>query len=93
MLSTLSNLELQNIIESSFLPARCRCTLAQDQTLTVRVFEQNPEQADFVVTGIQPQLLTSSRAISNLVGTLRRDLANTRTQGRIKHAERALASL
>ena len=34
----LSALELRNIIESSFLPKRCQCTLSPDLSMTVKVF-------------------------------------------------------
>lgn len=89
----LSTLELRNIIESSFLPMRCQCTQAQDQSLTVRVFDQKTQHVDLTVTGIKTQSLTSSRAISNLVAGLRHDLALSHKQGQIKQAERASASL
>ncbi len=72
----LSTLELRNIIESSFLPMRCQCTLAQDQSLTVRVFDRTSERVDLMVTGISAQQLNSSRAISNLIACLRSDLKN-----------------
>lgn len=70
----LSTLELRNIIESSFLPMRCQCTLAQDQSLTVKVFDRTSDRVDLTVTGISAQQLTSSRAISNLIAGLRADL-------------------
>ncbi len=70
----LSTLELRNIIESSFLPMRCQCTLAQDQSLTVRVFDRTSDRVDLTVTGISAQQLNSSRAISNLIAGLRADL-------------------
>ncbi|WAH56728.1 DUF1652 domain-containing protein [Pseudomonas silvicola] len=70
----LSTLELRNIIESGFLPLRCQCTVAQDQSLTIKVFDQAREGSDFTFTGIKPQQLNSSRAISNLIAGLRADL-------------------
>ncbi|WP_287815399.1 DUF1652 domain-containing protein [Pseudomonas sp.] len=70
----LSTLELRNIIESSFLPMRCQCTVAQDKSLTIKVFDQAHEGSDFTVTGIQAQQLNSSRAIINLIAGLRADL-------------------
>ncbi|WP_166362441.1 DUF1652 domain-containing protein [Pseudomonas akapageensis] len=73
----LSTLELRNIIESSFLPMRCQCTLAQDRSLTVRVFDRTSERVDLLVTGICAERLNSSRAISNLITGLRHDLAHT----------------
>lgn len=72
----LSTLELRNIIESSFLPQRCQCTQAQDQSLTVRVFDRTSDRVDLTVTGISAQQLNSSRAISNLIAGLRADLAH-----------------
>jgi len=74
----LSSLELRNIIESSFLPTRCQCTLAADRSLTVKVFDRSCERVDLLVTGISADQLTSSRAISNLILGLRSDLAGQR---------------
>ncbi|MGH8380833.1 DUF1652 domain-containing protein [Pseudomonas sp.] len=74
----LSTLELRNIIESSFLPTRCQCTLAADRSLTVKVFDRSCERVDLLVTGISAEQLTSSRAISNLIVGLRNDLADQR---------------
>lgn len=76
----LSTLELRNIIESSFLPTRCQCTLASDRSLTVKVFDRSCERVDLLVTGICADELTSSRAISNLIVGLRNDLADQRQQ-------------
>lgn len=79
----LSTLELRNIIESSFLPARCQCTQALDRSLTVRVFDRASARVDLTVTGIKSEQLTSSRAISNLIAGLRQDLkANNSVQAR-----------
>lgn len=74
----LSTLELRNIIESSFLPVRCQCTQAGDRSLTVKVFDRRSERVDLLVTGINADQLTSSRAISNLIVGLRNDLADQR---------------
>ncbi|MDE1166541.1 MAG: DUF1652 domain-containing protein [Pseudomonas sp.] len=85
----LSTLELRNIIESSFLPQRCQCTLAQDRSLTVRVYDRTSERLDMTVTGINAEQLTSSRAISNLIAGLRADLAHSH----VKQARRVNDSL
>ncbi|WP_213878760.1 DUF1652 domain-containing protein [Pseudomonas sp. dw_358] len=76
----LSTLELRNIIESSFLPARCQCTQAMDRSLTVRVYDRATERLDLTVTGIKSEQLTSSRAISNLIAGLRHDLKANHSQ-------------
>ncbi|MEB0182966.1 DUF1652 domain-containing protein, partial [Pseudomonas sp. CCC3.2] len=36
----ISTLELRHIVEQSFLPNRCECTLSADSSLTVRVFQE-----------------------------------------------------
>ena len=89
----LSTLELRNIIESSFLPQRCQCTQAQDRSLTVRVFDRSSDRIDLTVTGIDTRQLTSSRAISNLIAGLRRDLAVSHTTHAVEQRKRASASL
>lgn len=72
----LSTLELRNIIESSFLPQRCQCTQGADHSLTVKVFQSNSDRADVLATGIDTRQLNSSRAISNLIAGLRRDMTS-----------------
>ncbi len=85
----LSTLELRNIIESSFLPMRCQCTLAQDQSLTVKVFDRTSDRVDLTVTGIRTQQLNSSRAISNLIAGLREDLKGQH-QNQVRRAHDSL---
>ncbi|MFD2641915.1 DUF1652 domain-containing protein [Pseudomonas japonica] len=70
----LSTLELRDIIEKSFLPVRCRCTLAADQSLTVQLFNRGSPHYDLQVTGIRPEQLDSNRAIASLVSRMRCDL-------------------
>jgi len=71
----LSALELRNIIESSFLPKRCQCTLSPDLSMTVKVFaDRKTDQLDLMVTGINAQRLNGSREISELIAGLRSDL-------------------
>lgn len=75
----LCSLELRNIIECAFLPARCTCTLAPDQSLTVQVTDPVTGQVELMVTGISTDRLNSSRAISVLISELRQDLEHNRT--------------
>lgn len=72
----LSALELRNIVESSFLPKRCQCTLSPDLSLmTVKVYsDRETDHADLLVTGINARQLNSSREINNLIADLRSDL-------------------
>ncbi|MGY4495966.1 DUF1652 domain-containing protein [Pseudomonas sp. TE3610] len=74
----LCSLELRNIIECAFLPARCTCTVAPDQSLTVQVTDPVTGHVELMVTGISTDRLSSSRAISNLIAELRYDLAHNR---------------
>jgi hypothetical protein len=89
----LSTLELRNIIETSFLPQRCQCTQGPDQRLTVKVFQPNSDRADVLVTGIDTRQLNSSRAISNLIAGLRKDLSTRRGAHAVEQKRRAHASL
>ena len=67
-----SELELRGLIEGSFLPRRCECIKAQDASLTIRIYDD--DGTNMTVTGIQADKLDSSRAICNLITTLRGDL-------------------
>ncbi|MCX2546359.1 DUF1652 domain-containing protein [Pseudomonas sp. COW5] len=72
----LSALELRNIIESSFLPKRCQCTLSTDLSMTVKVYgDHKTDQVDLLVSGIDASHLNSCREINGLIAGLRSDLA------------------
>jgi hypothetical protein len=71
----LSALELRNIIESSFLPKRCQCTLSPDLSMTVKVFgDHQTDQVDLHVSGIDASHLNGCREINDLIAGLRSDL-------------------
>ncbi|MHC8366669.1 DUF1652 domain-containing protein [Pseudomonas sp. ZT5P21] len=71
----LSALELRNIIESSFLPKRCQCTLTPDLSMTVKVFaDGQTDQVDLLVTGINAKSLNGCREINDLIAGLRSDM-------------------
>jgi hypothetical protein len=68
----LSALELRNIIESSFLPKRCQCTLSPDLSMTVKVYANGQtDHLDLLVTGIDASGLNGCREINELIGQLR----------------------
>ncbi|WP_460123606.1 DUF1652 domain-containing protein [Pseudomonas sp. S2_C03] len=68
----LSALELRNIIESSFLPKRCQCTLSPNMLMSVKVFaDGQTDQVDLYVSGIDASSLNSCREINNLIAGLR----------------------
>ena len=71
----LSALELRNIVESSFLPKRCQCTLSPDLSMTVKVYSDNEtDHLDLCVTGIDAHRLNGCREINHLIAELRTDL-------------------
>ncbi|WOE76862.1 DUF1652 domain-containing protein [Pseudomonas protegens] len=77
----LSALELRNIIESSFLPRRCQCTLSPDLSMTVKVFgDHQTDRVDLVVSGIDAAQLNGCREINDLIAELRYDLAHSPSQ-------------
>ncbi|MDB6141321.1 MAG: hypothetical protein JWP80_365 [Pseudomonas sp.] len=70
----ISLLELRHIIESSFLPLECRCSVNIDRELTVEVV--NPASgANVVMGGFSVASLDSSRAIAALIAEVRSELA------------------
>ena len=79
----LSALELRNIVESSFLPKRCQCTLSPDLLMTVKVYSDGKtDQVDLLKTDIDAKSLNGCREINDLIAALRSDMqlqANTQT--------------
>jgi hypothetical protein len=55
----LSTLEIQNIIEHSFLPAVCTCSMEADQSLTIRVCDCMTGKVDLVATHVPVWTLDS----------------------------------
>jgi hypothetical protein len=75
----LSTLELRGTIERAFLPLRCTCTVAADNSLTVQIADPHSDRVDLFVTGISLDRLNTSRDICELVTELRFELANQGT--------------
>lgn len=69
---SISLLELRHIIESGFLPLECRCTVSAPDELTIEINDRTTG-ANLVVSGIDVAKLGTCRAISDLVGDLRRN--------------------
>ena len=71
----LSALELRNIIESSFLPKRCQCTLTPDLSMGIKVYaDGQTDQVDLLVTGIDASTLNGCREINDLIAGLRTEI-------------------
>ena len=84
----LSALELRNIIESSFLPKRCQCTLSPDLSMTIKVYsDRQTDQLDLIKTGIDAKHLNGCREINDLIAELRVDMQN-RAEVQTLHPDR-----
>ncbi|MGF6108505.1 DUF1652 domain-containing protein [Pseudomonas sp. ADAK2] len=84
----LSALELRNIIESSFLPKRCQCTLTPDLSMTIKVYaDTHTDQLDLMVTGINAKHLNGCREINDLIAELRSDMQH-RASAQTLHPDR-----
>ena len=71
----LSALELRNIIESSFLPKRCQCTLTPELSMTIKVYsDRETDHLDLIKTGIDAKHLNGCREIKELITELQEDM-------------------
>ncbi|MBC8997554.1 DUF1652 domain-containing protein [Pseudomonas sp. N40(2020)] len=87
----LSALELRNIIESSFLPKRCQCTLSPDLSMTVKVYcDTKTDQVDLLVSGIDASHLNGCSEINELIARLRSDLERQATPHHYSPRSRAV---
>jgi hypothetical protein len=67
--------ELRHIIECGFFPFSCTCTTNPDGSLMIKVFDPSSGQVELLVTAVTTEKLTSSRAIAQLIGELRSEMA------------------
>jgi len=70
----LSPLEIQNIIERCFLPSVCTCSLAPDQSLTIRVCDCMTGEVDLVATHVPLWKLDTVHGIATLVAEMRQQI-------------------
>ena len=70
----MSTLELCHIVESGFLPAKCKCTIDAKDQIMVQIFDRERGHADLLAAGIPVSSLNSSRAIANLIAKLKDEL-------------------
>ena len=70
---SMSLLELRHIIESGFLPMKCRCTCDQNGDLTIELLDASAG-TNLVMGGIPVSGLQTSRDIANLIGELRAEI-------------------
>lgn len=66
--------ELRRIIEASFSPMLCHCTINPGGNLTVEVTDLHSGQVDLMVVGIPTASLNTIRDINELIAQLRAEL-------------------
>lgn len=71
----MSPLEFRQIVESAFLPMKCTCSVAPDDSVTIQIRDPATEAVLLNVAGLKRSELGSSRAISKIVLQIRQDLA------------------
>ncbi|MDO8404047.1 MAG: DUF1652 domain-containing protein [Pseudomonas sp.] len=87
----LSALELRNIVESSFLPKRCQCTLSPDLSMTVKVYsDRETDHLDLIRTGIDAKHLNGCREINDLIAGLRSEMQHQEENRPLHPAGKAL---
>jgi hypothetical protein len=87
----LSALELRNIVESSFLPKRCQCTLSPDLSMTVKVYSDcKTDHLDLIKTGIDAKHLNGCREINDLIAGLRSEMQHQEENRPLHPAGKAL---
>lgn len=73
VLSVISTLELRHIIESAFLPLKCKCTALDVDSLTIQLINPDSLAVELCVTGVSVKDLQSSRSIAALITELRQE--------------------
>jgi hypothetical protein len=70
----ISSLELCHIVESGFLPAKCKCTIDANDQMMIQIFDRERGHAELLASGIPINTLVTSRAISALIASLKEGL-------------------
>jgi hypothetical protein len=79
----ISTLELRHIIECGFQPLSCTCSVNLDGSLMIKVFDATSGRVDLLATTVTTSELTSNRAIENLIGELRSEMAARQAMGTV----------
>jgi hypothetical protein len=67
----LSHLQLRHLLESAFLPSKCKCEIDAKGIMTVHFVNPRTGKVDLVVGDIVANKLSSSRSIATLIGQLK----------------------
>lgn len=66
--------QLRMLIERSFSPLACDCSISGDHYLTVKLYHPVSGQVDLVVSGLNMTTLQSAEAVAALIEELRYEL-------------------
>ncbi|RMR37398.1 hypothetical protein ALP36_03012 [Pseudomonas syringae pv. coriandricola] len=68
--------DLQRVLETAFLPSRCECVIAANESFSVKLFDTISGDIQLSVAGMPLSELSTSRSIARLVLSLKeqRDL-------------------
>ncbi|WP_077045672.1 DUF1652 domain-containing protein [Pseudomonas sp. KK4] len=66
--------QLRMLIERSFSPRACECTVSGEHSLTVKLYHPVSGQVDLVVSGLNMTTLQSEDAVNALIEELRYEL-------------------
>ncbi|RML20773.1 hypothetical protein ALR00_05123 [Pseudomonas savastanoi pv. retacarpa] len=68
--------DIQRVLETAFLPSKCECVVALDETFSVKLLHPESGDIQLYVKGLSLSEVESSRSIARLVLSLReqRDL-------------------
>ncbi|WP_160107963.1 DUF1652 domain-containing protein [Pseudomonas izuensis] len=66
--------QLRLLLERSFSPLACDCTITGDHSLTVKLYHPVSGQVDLVVSGLNVTTLNTSEAVVALIEELRYEL-------------------
>lgn len=69
--------QLRVLIERSFSPRACECTLSGDHSLTIKLYHLVSGQVDLVVSGLNLANLQSVGAVDALIEELRYELESS----------------
>ncbi|WP_426118118.1 DUF1652 domain-containing protein [Pseudomonas sp. DSP3-2-2] len=68
--------QVRQLIERSFTPMACECTVSPDGSLMVRIYDRDSGRVDLVVTGIAVDTLKSHDVVLTLIEELRDELTS-----------------
>ena len=66
--------QLRMLIERSFLPLACECSVTGEHSLTVKLYHPVSGQVDLVVSGLNMSTLQTAESVASLIEELRYEL-------------------